>query len=1279
MNLKFTKKNGAIVKNLLFVLFTTLFSFTALAQTTRYVNDNSTTGDIYTTAVGASGNAGTSSAPYATIVAAIAASTAGDIIYVDAGTYTAQAITVNKRIDIRGSGATTIIQNSGGTIFTFTAAGSGASSSSRTYLRKVKLSGATKGIYATESMNYLTLDSVIIDGLTSYAIHLNNNTTTAISDWVISNCTFNANNSGFYGATASNINGLNITGSTFTNQVANGISIYCSSSSPGGCANLSITNNTFTSNGNATNNTAALYIEKASSASITGNTMTNNGTSANSRGIILNTKYANYSGVTISNNAFSETRGLVTSGYGIQAAGRNDAPSYSTIPASLANLTISNNEFSGFFLGISLENNVIRSSATITNNKLQNCVIGFSTSGSTTGSTTTISSNSFTGATYILSNPDSARSSLTATCNYLGTVVANDIPSKIYGTNITYSPWLTSGTDNDVAIGFQPVTGACNGTPVVSSLTARTNVSCYGGNSGSIDITVTDGVSPYTYLWSNGATTQDVSGLAAGDYSVIITDVNGSKSNLNVTITQPSAIIGIETTTICSSEVPYTWNGSQYSTAGTYSYTTTAANGCDSIVNLILSITTSTSNTTTASNCDSYVWTVDGQTYTTSGTYSFVSGCNTEYLDLTITSSSSNTTTAAACLSYTWSVNGQTYTTSGTYSFVSSCNTEILNLTINTTTSSSTSVTICASNAPYSWNGGSYSTAGTYSYTTTNAAGCDSTATLILTVSSFLPNPAANVTQPTCASATGTITVTSPTGSGLQYSIGGAFQSSTSFSGVVPATYTLRVQNTSGCTSEQNTSVTVNPQPIVPGVTTVIGQINVCNVVGTNNTTSYTASASGAISYTWTLPSNTVLVSGQGTATISVQFLAGFTAQANKIIRVVASSVCGSNAPKSYQLSAQYPTTPQTIVASTSNVCPSIGSSVLITYRVPKVRGAASYIWTAQSGTTTIAHPNGLGENDTLITVAFANNFTSSSVSVQSTNDCGTSAVRSILVTRANPTSPGIISGPKNVCEYSGPNGIDAVYSLNAVSTVNTYTWTLPSGATNIIGQGTSSISFRYPAGYTGGSISVIATNGCGSSAARTFSVSRLLPSTPGSIDVINTSACPNREYSYSVATMPTNTVSLEWTVPTGGQIVSGQGTRSITVSYNLGAIDGKVSVRGINNCGVSSFKTSTVRLSPCPAGPMAPMTKALPIVANDPMEVKVFPNPTTSNFSLQVITADQQEVVVRILDVQGRFIKSVKVAPYQTLSIGSELKTGSYMIEVKQGNSVKTTRVVKY
>jgi hypothetical protein len=70
------------------------------------------------------------------------------------------------------------------------------------------------------------------------------------------------------------------------------------------------------------------------------------------------------------------------------------------------------------------------------------------------------------------------------------------------------------------------------------------NISCFGLRDGSIDLTVSGGVPPYTYDWSNGATTQDVSGLAAGFYSVRVTGANNIGARADLTLTEPLQLKG---------------------------------------------------------------------------------------------------------------------------------------------------------------------------------------------------------------------------------------------------------------------------------------------------------------------------------------------------------------------------------------------------------------------------------------------------------------------------------------------------------------------------------------------------------------------------------------------------------------------------------------------------------------------------------------------------------------------------------------------------------------
>jgi len=84
-----------------------------------------------------------------------------------------------------------------------------------------------------------------------------------------------------------------------------------------------------------------------------------------------------------------------------------------------------------------------------------------------------------------------------------------------------------------------------------AGINTQTNVDCRGNSTGAITITVSGGTSGYSYLWSNNATTKDISGLTAGTYSLTVTDAHSCLFNVTATITQPSAVLsaGINTQT----------------------------------------------------------------------------------------------------------------------------------------------------------------------------------------------------------------------------------------------------------------------------------------------------------------------------------------------------------------------------------------------------------------------------------------------------------------------------------------------------------------------------------------------------------------------------------------------------------------------------------------------------------------------------------------------------------------------------------------------------------
>ena len=89
---------------------------------------------------------------------------------------------------------------------------------------------------------------------------------------------------------------------------------------------------------------------------------------------------------------------------------------------------------------------------------------------------------------------------------------------------------------------------SCNCTPPTLA-EAHKNISCFGGNDGSIDIAAIGGNPPYNYSWTGGLLGRSVSGLIAGAYTVTVSDANGCFSQLTITITQP-LLLSVSSTSI---------------------------------------------------------------------------------------------------------------------------------------------------------------------------------------------------------------------------------------------------------------------------------------------------------------------------------------------------------------------------------------------------------------------------------------------------------------------------------------------------------------------------------------------------------------------------------------------------------------------------------------------------------------------------------------------------------------------------------------------------------
>jgi len=493
--------------------------------------------------------------------------------------------------------------------------------------------------------------------------------------------------------------------------------------------------------------------------------------------------------------------------------------------------------------------------------------------------------------------------------------------------------------------------------------TTTTDTTC-GDSNGSATVSANGGTAPYNYAWSTGANAATASNLAAGNYSVTVTDVAGCQTVCTVTIgasdnptctassvdTSCGENNGSATVAANGGTAPYTYawsngaNGASTSNlaAGTYTVTITDASGCQTSCSV--AIGTSDNPTCSATGTDatcgdnngtatatanggiapySYAWSNGGNTQTISGlaggnynvTITDAAGCTT-VCSVTISATNAPTCTAfatqATCgdangtatvnaangiapYSYAWSNGGNTETitglTEGTYNVTVTdangcttvCSASVGAIDAPTCTASATDSTCGDANgtatvnaaggtAPYSYawsNGGNTQTitglaAGNYTVTITDGNGC--TTECLATVGSIAaPTCTASATNALCGNANGTASANAAGGTApysYAWSNGGNTQT---ISGLIAGSYSVTITDGNGCTTVCSATVNASDSPTCTATATgsTCGDANgTATVNGAGGTAPY--------SYAWSNGGNTQTITGLTAGNYSV-------------------------------------------------------------------------------------------------------------------------------------------------------------------------------------------------------------------------------------------------------------------------------------------------------------------------------------------------------------------------------------------------------------------------
>ncbi|MBN4065994.1 T9SS type A sorting domain-containing protein [Candidatus Amoebophilus asiaticus] len=405
------------------------------------------------------------------------------------------------------------------------------------------------------------------------------------------------------------------------------------------------------------------------------------------------------------------------------------------------------------------------------------------------------------------------------------TVTASNLPAGNYNVVVTDA----DGCDNNAGV-------TLNDPTAMALLMNSTDASC-GATDGTADVTPSGGTPSYTFAWSNGATTQTISGIGAGIYTVTVADANGCEASNSVGVNNTGAPIvvvsstnvscnggsdGTASVSVISGAGPfnYSWsNGATTSsisglTANSYVVSVEDSSGCIQTATVLLSEPTvlGLSMSSTPESCTGNDGTASVIVGGGTGPYTYSwsnGGTASSITGVTVGNYTVQVTDANGCLE---TDNVDVVNSSGL-----SVNLSKTNVSCSGGSDGSVSTAVSGGSAPYTYAWSTGSTAdnisglstGSYTVTVYDANGCKDINSATLSTSSTLMSLIINTTDDSGfgdGSASVTITGGTPTYS-YSWSTGAT---TSSISNLSAGTYTVVVTDANGCTADGTANIVLS-------------------------------------------------------------------------------------------------------------------------------------------------------------------------------------------------------------------------------------------------------------------------------------------------------------------------------------------------------------------------------------------------------------------------------------------------------------------------------------